>query len=94
MWCNGVTAKDVLKAIATYIEENQISPTVRELCNITGIKSTATVYAKLKILEEFGYIEKLDNSPRSIKITEYGKEILGGVKWIIYRFSITKNLDK
>lgn len=72
-----VAAKEVLKTIVEYIEKNHISPTLRELCNLTGIKSTATVYARLTRLEEFGYIEKLDKSPRSIKVTDYGKEIIG-----------------
>ena len=31
-------------------------PTVREICNATGIKSTSTVHAILCFLEENGYI--------------------------------------
>jgi len=72
-----ITPKELLSYIAKYIEENQISPTVRELCELTGANSTETIHRHINRLIEFGYIEKLDKSPRSIKITDYGKEILG-----------------
>ena len=58
----------VLNIIKKYIEENEISPTVREICDIAGFKSTSTVYGYLKRLEEQGYIHKKDNSARSIRI--------------------------
>ncbi len=71
------TPKQILITINSYIDEQKISPTLRELCALTGIKSTSTMYSRLKRLEEFGYIEKLDKSPRSIRVTDYGKEIIG-----------------
>ena len=38
--------------------DDGISPTVREICAATGLKSTSTVHAHLKTLEEQGYIIK------------------------------------
>lgn len=43
-------------------------PTVREICNNTGIKSTSTVHAILGILEEEGYIVRDAKYSRAIKI--------------------------
>lgn len=60
--------KEVYEAIKKYIEENKISPTVRELCKITGYKSTSTVHDILDRLQDKGYINKRKDSPRSIAI--------------------------
>ena len=42
-------------------------PTVREICNNTGIKSTSTVHAILGVLEEEGYIVRDAKNSRAIK---------------------------
>lgn len=60
--------KEIYEAIKEYIEENKISPTVRELCKITGSKSTSTVHSILDRLQDKGYISKRKDSPRSIAI--------------------------
>ena len=59
----------VLEIIREYIDKNKISPTVREICDISEIKSTSTVHKYIKRLENLGYINKKDNSPRSIRLT-------------------------
>ncbi|MBQ3817494.1 MAG: transcriptional repressor LexA [Clostridia bacterium] len=47
-------------------------PTVREICNSTGIKSTSTVHSILCFLEENGYILRDAKYSRAIKLdTEY-----------------------
>lgn len=43
-------------------------PTVREICNETGIKSTSTVHAILGVLEDEGYIVRDAKNSRAIKI--------------------------
>lgn len=43
-------------------------PTVREICNNTGIKSTSTVHAILTLLEEEGYIVRDAKYSRAIKL--------------------------
>lgn len=43
-------------------------PTVREICNNTGIKSTSTVHAILGVLEDEGYIVRDAKNSRAIKL--------------------------
>lgn len=43
-------------------------PSVREICNETGIKSTSTVHAILNDLEEMGYITRNAKNSRSIRL--------------------------
>lgn len=45
-----------------------LPPTVREICNATGIKSTSTVHAILSALEEEGYIIRDAKNSRSIRL--------------------------
>lgn len=45
-----------------------LPPTVREICDATGIKSTSTVHAILNALEENGYIIRDAKYSRAIKI--------------------------
>ncbi|MCI8360061.1 MAG: transcriptional repressor LexA [Clostridiales bacterium] len=45
-----------------------LPPTVREICNATGIKSTSTVHGILSALEEYGYISRDPKSSRAIRI--------------------------
>ena len=45
-----------------------IPPTVREICNATGISSTSTVHAILTVLEDYGYISVDRKNSRGIRI--------------------------
>jgi len=47
---------------------NGVPPTVREICDETGIKSTSTVHAILNVLEENGYISRDAKFSRAIRI--------------------------
>lgn len=47
---------------------NSFPPTVREICEATGIKSTSTVHAALSSLEKEGYIIRDPRSSRSIRL--------------------------
>lgn len=51
----------VLNAINEYIQKEQISPTVRELCDILGLSSTSTAHRYLNRIEEKGYITRKKN---------------------------------
>lgn len=46
-----------------------IPPTVREICEATGIRSTSTVHAVLSALEENGYITRDSKTSRGIRLT-------------------------
>lgn len=48
-------------------EENRV-PSVREICDATGLKSTSTVHLHLKTLESKGLIERDKGLNRSIRI--------------------------
>ena len=45
-----------------------IPPTVREICEATGIRSTSTVHAVLSALEENGYITRDSKTSRGIRL--------------------------
>ena len=45
-----------------------LPPSVREICNATGLKSTSTVHAHLKTLEKKGYIARDTGLNRAIHI--------------------------
>lgn len=49
-----------------------IPPTVREICDATGIKSTSTVHAILNVLEQEGYISRDAKYSRAIRIEKEG----------------------
>ena len=57
--------------IVAYIEENLYPPSVREIGDGVGLYSTSSVYEHLKTLENKGYIEIKENSPRAIKVKGY-----------------------
>ncbi|NOW85510.1 repressor LexA [Clostridium beijerinckii] len=60
--------EEILNIIKVYIDKEKISPTVREICEIAGLTSTSTIQGYIKRLEKQGYIYKLDNCPRSIRL--------------------------
>ena len=60
--------KVLLELIELYINEHGYSPTVRELADLFGVKSTSTMHGYLERLEKDGYISKHDTLPRTIKV--------------------------
>lgn len=58
----------VYNAIKNFIEENGYSPTIRELCDKTGKRSTRTISEHLFKLKKYGYIDYIKGSNRTIKI--------------------------
>lgn len=46
-------------------------PSVREICKAVGLNSTATVHARLKKLEQAGFIEKKSSKNRSLRVINY-----------------------
>ena len=58
----------VVEEIRVFIEENGYSPTIRELCEILGYKSTSTVHAHLQHLRKAGLITYEATKPRTIAI--------------------------
>lgn len=62
------TQEKVYRAIYDFVNENGYSPTVRELCNLCGNSSTATMFVHLKELERKGYIKQEKGKPRTMKL--------------------------
>lgn len=69
----------VLCAVANYIAEHRYAPTMRELCDITGFKSSSNIFAHITVLEQAGYLhiphdESGARRTRTMKLTKIGME--------------------
>ena len=49
----------ILNYIMKVVTERNYPPTVREICNEVGLKSTSSVHAHLNTLEIMGYIKRI-----------------------------------
>lgn len=66
------TRKKIYKYLIDYVKEYGYAPSVREIAEGVGLKSTASVHNQLSKLEEEGKIKmRGDYSPRAIKILGY-----------------------
>lgn len=65
------TKEKIYNFILRYIEEYGYAPSIREIAEGIGLKSTSSVHSHLKKLQEEGKIEIRGNSPRAIKVTDY-----------------------
>ena len=75
--------EEILNYIDKTIKSNGYSPTVREICEAVGLKSTSTVQYHLKKLIDLGFLNKSENISRSITsrtvASKYGIPILGEI---------------
>lgn len=73
---HGETQGLILAFIREEIEERGFPPSVREICEAVGLKSTSTVHGHLKRLEKQGLIMRDSMKPRAmaVKETEEKKE--------------------
>lgn len=67
------TRKIILEKIISYITEHGYPPTIREICNMTGIKSTSTIHNHLNKMIESGMLETDSGigSTRAIRVPGY-----------------------
>jgi len=65
---------EVLRAIRTKMETSGYPPTIRELGDMLGIRSTNGVNDHLKTLANKGYIERKSSKSRALTITPLGYE--------------------
>ncbi|MGL4606444.1 MAG: transcriptional repressor LexA [Eubacteriaceae bacterium] len=61
----------VLKYIKLQMQNKGYPPSVREICAAVNLKSTSTVHAYLKRLEELGYIRRDLAKTRAIEVVSY-----------------------
>ncbi|GGH83459.1 repressor LexA [Pullulanibacillus pueri] len=66
----GKTSRRVLKAIAKLSSECGYPPTVQEIGDEVGLKSTSTVYGHLERLQKSGYISWQPAKPRTIRVLQ------------------------
>lgn len=59
---------EVLTVIKKYIAEHGYSPSVREVCDVMGLSSTATVFVHMRHLMRKGYIRQVDNKFRTLEV--------------------------
>ena len=77
---NGLNKRE--RAILKYIEKEIIlkgyAPSVREICKVVGLSSTATVQGYLKTLEERGFIKKESKKGRTLRLLKNsrGNEVI------------------
>ncbi|NLI60837.1 MAG: transcriptional repressor LexA [Clostridiales bacterium] len=60
----------ILRFIKQMVTEKGYPPSVREICQGVGIKSTSTVHSHLTKLEEAGLIRKDPTKPRAIEVID------------------------
>ena len=62
--------QQILDCIKDNILDKGYPPTVREICDAVGLKSTSSVHAHLETLEKNGYIYRDPTKPRAIEILD------------------------
>lgn len=60
----------IYKTIKEFITTNGYSPSMRELCKLTKIKSTASISNYLESLKDKGYITYIPNKNRTVRVIE------------------------
>jgi repressor LexA len=71
--------KEVYVFLKKFTEDKGYPPSVREICEAVGLRSTSTVHGHLKRLEKKGMIKRDPTKPRALEITElslYKKEMI------------------
>ncbi len=67
--------KRVLEYMKNAIEEKGYPPTVREIGDALGIKSTSSVHKTIKQLEKKGYIKKDIAKPRALTLVKQDEDV-------------------
>lgn len=70
--------KKIIDFVNRHNAEKGYPPSVREICQAVGFKSTSTVHAYIKKLEEEGLISKDATKPRALKIIDESERNLEG----------------
>ncbi|HZG83858.1 LexA family protein [Paenibacillus sp.] len=66
------TSERVLKYIIQHREMHGYAPTIREICEGVGLRSSSTVNGHLQRLEQKGRIKRKPASPRAIEVIANG----------------------
>lgn len=71
------TRQRMYDAIVAYTQEHLYPPSVREIADMSGLRSTSSAFEQLKRLQAAGLIEIDSYQPRCIKLVGY-KLVKGG----------------
>ncbi len=74
---HGETQAIILRYICDQIDERGFPPSVREICEATGLKSTSTVHGHLKRLEKQGMLKRDSLKPRAMAVTKRNADTAG-----------------
>ena len=69
--------EEILGFIRDYIQTEGIAPSVREICDGVGVRSTSTVHRYLQRLREEGKIRMLDGKNRAIVLADEEERPMG-----------------
>lgn len=67
----GTGRERVYRFIVDFITENSYSPSVKEICEGTGLSSTSNVHDYLRKLKMMGKIDMKERTPRTIRLVVY-----------------------
>ncbi|SKC73234.1 transcriptional repressor LexA [Maledivibacter halophilus] len=74
----------ILEFIRSEVNSKGYPPSVREICQAVGLKSTSTVHGHLGRLEKKGYIRRDPTKPRAIEVLDSSSEIIPDKKEIAH----------
>ena len=66
--------EQILHYLKTEVQKKGYPPSVREICEAVGLKSTSTVHGHLSRLEKKGLIRRDPTKPRAIEILDHSDE--------------------
>lgn len=81
------TRDRIVLFVQDFIKHNGYSPTVREIGDAVGLKSSSTVHGHLKRLESMGLIRLEDRKPRTsrvgsrVSVLEEAEDVPSLIEW-------------
>lgn len=70
----------IIEFIVKEVRERGYPPSVREICQAVGLKSTSSVHSHLVTLESLGYIKRDRTKPRAIELNEERLSVEDGAR--------------
>jgi len=85
---------EILKLLARRAGIAGRMPSIREIAEAVGLRSSQTVYHHLNRLESLGYLERLDDRPRTPRLTKKGwGAVLDGDTHLLGRIAAGRGLE-